>query len=154
MEKESISRFLNPKRLSFKDVHTELAQIFGSDAIAYSTVISEIGNDIILQNEPESQNREENQGFSITDNAILKGLKMVSFASIRQIAKMTFIPVITVFRRLTKSLHFALKRVHSVLHRFSNLRKQAPVIISQYLLKLLESMRYHSWSLRCKSIVL
>jgi hypothetical protein len=35
---------------------------------------------------------------------------MMSFASIRQIAKMTFIPPTTVFRRLTKSLHFILKQ--------------------------------------------
>jgi len=98
-----------------------------------------------LQNEPEAENRAEDQGFSITDNAILEALEMMPFASIRQIAKMTIIPPTTVFRRLTKSLHFVLKRLHWVPHRLSDLQKQARVIMSKELLKLLESMRHHSW---------
>jgi hypothetical protein len=45
-----------------------------------------------LQNEPESEDRAEDQGFSITDNAILDTLEIMLFASIRQVAKMTFLP--------------------------------------------------------------
>jgi hypothetical protein len=55
-----------------------------------------------LQNEPEAEDRTEDQGFSITDNAILEAFKMIPFASIRQIAKMTFLPLTSVFRCLTK----------------------------------------------------
>jgi hypothetical protein len=67
-----------------------------------------------LQNEPEAKDGAEDQGFSITDNAILEALEMISFASIRHIAKMTIIPPTTVFRRLTKSRHFVLKRLRLV----------------------------------------
>jgi hypothetical protein len=63
----------------------------------------------ILQNEPEAEDRAEDQGFSITDNIILELLEMMPFASIRQIAEMTFILPTTGFRRLTKSLHFVLR---------------------------------------------
>jgi hypothetical protein len=35
--------------------------------------------------------------------------------------------------------------LHWVPQRLSNLQKQARIIISKELLKLLESMRYHSW---------
>jgi hypothetical protein len=69
---------------------------------------------------------------------------MITFASIRQITKMTFIPPTTEFRRLMKSLHFALKRLRWVPHKLSDLQKQARVIMSKELLKLLESMRHHS----------
>jgi hypothetical protein len=54
---------------------------------------------------------------------------MMSFACIHQIAKMTFIPPTTGFRSLTKSLHFALKRLHWVPHRFSDLQKQDQVLM-------------------------
>jgi DNA-binding Lrp family transcriptional regulator len=63
-----------------------------------------------LENEPEAEDRAKDQGFSITDKAILKALEMMPFTSIRQIAKMIFIPPTTRFHRLMKSLHFALKR--------------------------------------------
>jgi hypothetical protein len=39
---------------------------------------------------------------------------MMPFASIRQIAKMTFIPLTAGFHRLTKQLHFVLKRLRSI----------------------------------------
>jgi hypothetical protein len=131
------------KRLSAKakDVHTEFVQVLGSDAIAYSTVTKYIQNDSILENEPDA----EDQGFLITDSAVLEALGMMPLVSIHQIAKITFIPSTTVFRRLMKSLHFVLKRLHFVPHRLSDLQKQARAIISKELLKLLESMRHHSW---------
>jgi hypothetical protein len=101
-------------------------------------------NDAILQNEPEAEDRAEDQRFSISDNAILGALEMMRFASIRQIAQMTFLLPTTRFRRLTKSLHFVLKRLHWVPHRLSDLEKQTPVIMSNESLKLLEYMRHHS----------
>jgi hypothetical protein len=98
-----------------------------------------------LQNRPEAEDRAEDQGFLISDNAILETLEMMSFASIREIAKMIFIPLLTEFRRFTKSLHFVLKRLRWVPHRLSDGPKQARVIMLKELLELLESMRHHSW---------
>jgi hypothetical protein len=70
-----------------------------------------------------SKDRAKDQGFSIPGNGILEPFEMISFASIRQIAKMTFIPRTAVFRSLTKSFHFVLRRLRSVSHRLSNLQK-------------------------------
>jgi hypothetical protein len=98
-----------------------------------------------LQDELEAEDRMEDHDFSITDNAILETLEMIPFASIRQIAKMTFIRPTTVFRRLMKSLHFVLKRLPGISRRLSDLPRQARVIISKELLKLLEFIRRHSW---------
>jgi hypothetical protein len=41
-----------------------------------------IRNDVILQNEPEAEDRAEDQGSSITDNAILKVFEMMSLSYI------------------------------------------------------------------------
>jgi hypothetical protein len=118
--------FLHMKGLSTKakDVHTELVQVLWSDAIAYSTVTKYIRNYIILQNEPEAEDRAEDQRFSITDNPILKLLEMMPFASIRQITKMTIIPPMIVFRRFTKSLHFVVRRLCWIDHRLSILKNR------------------------------
>jgi hypothetical protein len=111
MDQRSTVVFLYLKGLSTKakDIHTELVQILESDVIAYSIVTNYLRNNVILQNEPEAEDRAKDQSFSITDNAILETSEMMPFASIRQIAKTTFIPLITVFRHLAKSLLFVLK---------------------------------------------
>jgi hypothetical protein len=46
-----------------KDVHTELVEVVGFDAVSYSNVTKYIRNNIILQNEPEADDRAEDQGF-------------------------------------------------------------------------------------------
>jgi hypothetical protein len=115
MDQRSIVVFLHLNELSTKDVQAELVHILGSDddVIACLTVTKYIRNDIILQNDPEreSEDRAEDQSFSITDNAIPEAFEMLSFASIRQIVKMSFMPHTTTFRRLTKLFHFDLKRL-------------------------------------------
>jgi hypothetical protein len=97
-----------------KDVHIELEQGHVSDAIAYSTVTKDMLNDVILQNELEAEDRAEDQGFSIQDSAILEVLETMPFASICQIAKMTFVPPTTAFRHLTKLFRVVLKRLRWV----------------------------------------
>jgi hypothetical protein len=101
--------FLHLKGLSakVKDVHTEVVQVLGSHAIAYSIVTQYIQKDILLQDESEAEDRVEDQDFSIRDNGILKAPEGMPFASLRQIARMVFIPPTTVFRLLPESLHFA-----------------------------------------------
>jgi hypothetical protein len=132
MDHRLIVVFLHLKGLlvKAKDVHTELTHVLSCDAIAYSTVTQYLRNNIILQNESKAEDRAEDQGFSITDNAILEAFEMMPFASIRQIAKMTFIPPITGFRHLRKSLHFAMKRLRWSPHRLSDLQKQDRIIMS------------------------
>jgi hypothetical protein len=91
------------------------------------------------------EDRAEDQGFSITDNAILEALELMPFASIHQISKIILIPSPTAFRRLTKLLHFVLKKLPWIPLRLSDLQKSARVIRSKEVLKLFRSMRYHSW---------
>jgi hypothetical protein len=94
-----------------KDVQTEFVKVLGYEAIAYSAVTKDIRKDVILKNEPEVEDRAEDQGFSITGNAVLEAFEMILFSSIRQIAKITVIPPTTAFRGLMELLHFLLKRL-------------------------------------------
>jgi hypothetical protein len=113
MNQRPILLFLHLKGLSAnaKDVRIVIVQLLGSDAFAYSTVTNYLQKDVILQNEPETEDRAEDQGFSIADNAILEALEMLPFPSIHELAKITIIAPATVFHRLTKSFHFILKQI-------------------------------------------
>jgi hypothetical protein len=128
-----------------KDVHTKLPQVLGSDAVTSPTVTKYMRNDAIWQNESEAEDRAEDQDLSITYNAIMEAFEIMPFASIRQIAKMTFIPPTAIFRRLAKSPHFVLKRLRWIPHRLSDLQKQIRVIMSKELLELFEPMRHYLW---------
>jgi hypothetical protein len=59
LDQSSIVVFLHLKVLSAraKNVHAEYVQVLGPDAIAYLTVTQRIWNDVILQNEPETEDR-------------------------------------------------------------------------------------------------
>jgi hypothetical protein len=114
MDQKSMIVVFHMKGLSANDVHTELGKVLGSDdddVIADSIVTRHRQNDVISQNEPEPEadDRAEDQGFSITDNAILEAFERMPFLSIHQINKMTFMPLTTGFHRLTKSLPFISK---------------------------------------------
>jgi hypothetical protein len=56
MDQRSIGVFLHLKGLpaKAKDVHIDLVYVLGPDAIAYSTVVKYLGNNVILQNQPEA----------------------------------------------------------------------------------------------------
>jgi histidinol phosphatase-like enzyme len=69
---------------------------------------------------------------------------MISFASICQIVKMIFINPTTIFRRLMK-YRWDPEASALVPDRLSDLQKQARVIISKELLKLIKSMKRHLW---------
>jgi hypothetical protein len=87
-----------------KDVRTAFVHVIGSDVIASLIMTKQIRNNVILQNAPEAEDRAEDQGFQIRDNAILEALQMTPCDSIRQIAKMITILPTAVFRRLTSRL--------------------------------------------------
>jgi hypothetical protein len=140
MDQRPIVVFLDLKRLSAKNVHTELVQVFGPYAIACSTMTKNIRNDVILQNEPEpeAEDRAEDQGFSIEDNAIWEALEIMLFDSIRQIVKMTFMLPPTVFPAWRNCFTSSGNDCARFLADFQS-SEQAQVIMSKELLKLFES---------------
>jgi hypothetical protein len=149
MDQRSIVVFLRLKGLSAKakNVDTELVEVLRSDAIAYLTVTNHIRNNLIFQNELEAENRAEDQGFLITDNAILKAFEMITFGFIHQIAKMTFLPPALLFHRLTELLHIVLRRLPGVPQTLG-FSKTGSGPLPKELLELLQSLRDHSQKCR------
>jgi hypothetical protein len=79
--------------------------------------------------EPEAEDRAEDQGFSITDNAILESFEMMIFSSIRQVAKMTFITPETMQTRFLESATEKIDR-NAMIYLFLDLMlRQAQLIL-------------------------
>jgi hypothetical protein len=114
MDQRTICLYLNRKGFSAKAIHDELVQVIGFDAIAYSTVTS-----YMRASHWRTQNEEQHSDSppDVIDNAILHALIQTLFASMQELAKSTYISRATVRRRLTGSLRFVIKHLHSVLHR-------------------------------------
>jgi hypothetical protein len=106
MDQRTICLYLNKKGLSAKATHDELVQVFGSDAIAYSTVTS-----YLTASHWMAQNEEQHSDPlpDVIDNAILQALNQTPFASGRKRAKSMCISHATVWRRLTSSMGLFIK---------------------------------------------
>jgi hypothetical protein len=67
--------------------------------------------------------------------------------SVRELAKSTCIPSITVWRRLDESLGFVIKHLHWVPHRLTEAQRQIRIDRSIELLRLLESAQANDWQI-------
>jgi hypothetical protein len=77
----------------------------------------------------------------VTDNAILQGLNQTPFALVRELANSTCTSRGTVWRRLTGSLGWVLKHLHSVSHSLTDAQRQIRIGRSNESLRLFESAR-------------
>jgi hypothetical protein len=84
-------------------------QVLGSDAVAYSTVIS-----YLCTSRWRAQNEEQHSDPhpDVIDNPILQALNQIPFASVQKLAKSMFISSAIVWWRLTRSLGFIVKHLH------------------------------------------
>jgi hypothetical protein len=103
MDQGSICLYLNRKGLSAKEIHNELVQVFGPDAIAYSTVTQ-----TLCASHWTAQNEEWHSDLfdDVVNGTILQALDQNPFATVRELAKAMCIPTATVWRCLTRSLGF------------------------------------------------
>jgi hypothetical protein len=83
------------------------------------------------------------------DNVILQALDEQPFASLRQIAKRTLIPMSTVRYRLVNKMIYKLKHSKWVPHKLSAAQKQTQVTTSKRLLDPLGSVQHQG----CKYLV-
>jgi hypothetical protein len=110
MNQRTICLYLNRKGLSAQAIHDEFVQVLGYDAIAYSTVTSYFG-----ASRWRAQNDEQDSDPppDVMDKAILQAVNQTLFASVRELAKSVCMSRATVWRRLTGSLGFFVKHLHS-----------------------------------------
>jgi hypothetical protein len=105
MDLESITLYLNKKHLSAVAIHAESNSVLGEGTIGYSTVTRYLRKQSFAD---ASRLVPEDPDLGAADtihNAILLVLDEYPFASLRQIAKRTLIPMLTVPYRLVNKRH-------------------------------------------------
>jgi hypothetical protein len=132
MDERSICLYLNRKGLSAREIHEELVQVLGSDAVAYSAITFYLrashwtaGKDQQHSDPPPDD----------VDNAIRQALDQTAFASVRELAKATCISTATVWQCLTRSLGFVVKHLHWVPHSLAEAQWQIQIDRSIKLLR-------------------
>jgi hypothetical protein len=82
------------KGLSARDIHNELVAVLGRDAIAYSIIASSRQQREFPAISSESF---DEPPTTIIDDAILDTLDQQPFSSVKELAKLTYIPTTTVY---------------------------------------------------------
>jgi hypothetical protein len=73
--------------------------------------------------------------FDNTDGGILSALNENPFMSVRQLSRLTHLPLTTVYRRLTSSIEFTARHLRWTPHALSDAQKAQWVTLSWQLLR-------------------
>jgi hypothetical protein len=145
MDQRSIALDLAMKGFSAMDIHRDLTEILGSNAVSYSTVTRFIRmmscTDVTDVDEIHGGPKSINE----TDEAILKALSDESFSSVRELARHTCLSKTTIHRHLTLSLGFTVRHLRWMPHHLSNDQKSKRVELSKQLLSILEKQQTRGW---------
>jgi hypothetical protein len=142
MDQRTICLYLSRKGFSAHAILEELVQLLGPDAIDYSTVTYHLR---ASRRTAQTEERHSDPPPDVVDNAILKALDQIPFASVRELAKAICIPRTTVWRRLKESLGFVVKHLHCVPHYPTDAQRQNRIDRSKELLRLLEFTQANDW---------
>jgi hypothetical protein len=125
MDQRSICSFLTVKGFSAQTIHKELVTVLGPDAIAFFTVTRYLRQ---RQFPSVPCGRSEEPPNTVIENTILDALEKPPFSSIRELAKLTCIPTITVHQHLTQLLGFVVKHLRWVLQSRKEAQKAQRLI--------------------------
>jgi hypothetical protein len=128
MNQRSICSFPPRKELSALEIHNELAIVLGPSAVAYSTITA-----YLLQ--PRFPAMMFEPRLTTMQGAILNALDKQQFRSIRELRKLTCIPILTIQRHLTSSLRLGAKHVQSARCDLSEAQNAQRLTISNPLLR-------------------
>jgi hypothetical protein len=100
--------------MSAQAIDDNLVATLGAEASAYSTVMKYLGTAQFDPAKDPLNSDASSSHLDDSDKAILAALEEKSFSSVRELARATHLPRITVHRRLTNSLWFILYRLRWV----------------------------------------
>jgi hypothetical protein len=109
MDLQSITLYLNKKHLSVVAIHAEINSVLGEGTIGYSTVTCYLRKQTSATASHLAPEEPDLGAADTIDSAILQALGEQPFASLRQIAKRTLIPMSTVRYRLVNTMTYKLK---------------------------------------------
>jgi hypothetical protein len=115
-------------------IDEDLTVALGAEEISYASVTRYLREAKFATSNREITFSEPIRASDDCDQAILLALDEQPFASIRQLARLTHLPRITVHRRLTHSLGFRVGHLRRVAHRLSDAQKSNQVELSRALL--------------------
>jgi hypothetical protein len=106
MYQSSIVLYLTRKELSAIAIHHPLVATLGTEAASYSSVTRYLREVVFVSSNYHANIPEAESQFDDCDQVILLALAGQPLASIRELARLTHLPHITVQRRLIQSLGF------------------------------------------------
>jgi hypothetical protein len=115
------------------------------DAVSYSSMTYYLRDAVFTCSNPPASLSEPQAEFDDCDHAILLALAEQTFASLRELSRLTHLLRTTVHRRLTKSLGFRVHHLGWVPNFFSHFQKPDRMTLSQELLPMLEQQKQRSW---------
>jgi hypothetical protein len=99
MDQRSIVLYFVRKELSAIAIHDDLAATLGPEAVSYSCVTRYLHEVIFISSNSHPNIPEAEPQFDDCDQAILFAVAEQLFASIRELARLSHLPRITVHRR-------------------------------------------------------
>jgi transcriptional regulator of acetoin/glycerol metabolism len=100
MDQQSIFFYLSREGLSAVVIHGDLVAILGVEAVTYPSVTGYLHEAIFASSNPPDPLPPQHQ-LDDSDQAMLFALADQSFASIRELSRLTHLPRTTVHKRLT-----------------------------------------------------
>jgi hypothetical protein len=124
MDIESITLYLNKKHFSAVAIHAEINSVLEEGTVGYSTVTRYLRKQSFANTSHLAPEEPDLGAADTIDNTVLQALDEQHFASFRQIAKRTLIPMSTVWYCLVNNMTSKLKHCKWILHRLSEAQKQ------------------------------
>jgi hypothetical protein len=126
--------YLSLKRMPAPEIHDDIVATIGPDAVSCSSVTRHLREARFPPSKPEPHPAGVQRDLDDSDQAILAALEASSFASVRQLSRLTYLPSTTVSRRLTQSLGFVARHLRWVPRALSDAQKDERVNLSGRLL--------------------
>jgi hypothetical protein len=141
MDLEPIVLYLNKKDLAAVEIHAKINHVLGGSIIGCSTVKRYLHKQSFADSSILPLEDRETQGPDAIDNAILQALDERPFASLRQIAKMALVPMLTIRYRLVSKMAYKLRHCRWIPHTLLKAQKQTGVTPPKRLLDLPRSVQ-------------
>jgi hypothetical protein len=137
--------YLHLKGLKPTDIHRDLIDTLGGEAVSYPTVSRYIRETKFTVPKTLDYKFAPPPQLPDSDTAILLALEEQPFASVRTLARLTHLPKSTVYRRLTRSLGFRVRHLRWVPHILTVAHRHDRIQLSGQLLSLLQKEKRNFW---------
>jgi histone-lysine N-methyltransferase SETMAR len=145
MALKPIVQYLSLKGLNATEIHADMEATLGRNVIGYSTITLYLRETLFCSSNQDEPSSDIPIGLDESDLAILSSLDENPFASVRQLSRLTHLPRMTVYNRLTQTLGFTARHLRWVPHILSGIQKETRVELSKQLLKVLEVQEDRAW---------